>query len=236
MADEGQPAIDNERALVELVAATAACQSSPDPIEATLRDIKLPEALRDEAEARMLAPNAFANAEPDATPLLDRPEDGFVSALSITLVPRELRDRRRLAVIARPFGFVQTLKDVRIAVIAPTRYETDFASIPIWARWLISPFGKHAEPAVVHDWLYALGEPGDVAGRRQADDVFRLALRGAGVSIIKRNIMHWAVRIGGGGAYGQDSEFRFRRMRDLTVITPPPVRAAYRRTIARRPR
>ncbi len=186
----------------------------------------------EEAKARMAPPGAFEAAQPDASALLERPEDGFVSALSIVLIPSELREGRRVAAIARPFGFVKTLGQIRVAVVAPARYETDFASIPPFARWLISPFGRHAEAAVIHDWLYAIGEPGDRQARKTADRAFRMALRSVRVGFFVRSIMHWSVRLAGGGSFGQPSEFRFRRLGDLSLIEPPPDRMPYLRTVA----
>ena len=169
---------------------------------------------------------------PDAAQFLDRSEDGFISALAIIVVPRDLRDERRLAVISRPFGYVRTVGDTRFAVVAPLRFVTDFASIPGWARWLISSFGKHAEAAVIHDWLYTIGTPGNEAERERADDLFRVALDDLGVDPIRRNLMHRAVRIGGKKAFGNAAEFRFRHLDTLDPVEPRPTAEPYLRTFA----
>ena len=47
-------------------------------------------------------------------------------------------------------------------------FETDFASIPRWARWLIPTIGKHNIAALLHDWMYEK----QVGNRKFADDQF----------------------------------------------------------------
>lgn len=93
-------------------------------------------------------------------------------------------------------------------VSVPFNFVTDFASIPWWARWLISPFGRHAKAAVIHDWLYALAPSRD-RDRRWCDDVFRDAMLELGVHPIHAAIMWAAVRIGGKRNYGAPGEWLF---------------------------
>jgi hypothetical protein len=156
--------------------------------------------------------------------LFDVDDDGFISALAITLIPRELKaGSRRIAAVAQPFGFVARIsRKERIAVITPTGYVTDFASIPRAVHFLISPFGKHAEAAVIHDWLYTMGERGDRKGRLRADRAFVKALRLLEVDWFKRQIMFWAVRMGGAGGYALPEDFAFRRADDLSPFKPDP--------------
>lgn len=169
--------------------------------------------------------------------LFDAKEDGFVSALAIVLVPKELKAKsRRIAAVAQPFGFVCRLNSrERLAVITPAGYVTDFASIPKQVQFLISPFGKHAEAAVVHDWLYTLGKRGDTKGRRMADKAFVRALRLLEVNWLKRQIMYWAVRLGGAGGYGLPGDFAFRRIEDLSILDPLPPRDPFMNTFAAMP-
>jgi hypothetical protein len=228
---------EQERQLVRSISATAACRASSDPVEKTLEDIHADP----ETQARVMAGlggQAFELTRdiPDASVFIDRPADGFIDALAIIVVPGAFREARRIAVILRPFAFVQTVAKGRIAVVAPQRYVTDFASIPAWARWAIAPFGRHAEAAVIHDWLYALGGKKDRAARKRADDIFRLALGNLGVGIIRRNLMHRAVRFGGKKAFGNESEMNFRRLDDLAPIVPPPEKAPFQPTVFFRPR
>jgi hypothetical protein len=164
-----------------------------------------------------------------ASTLFEIEKDGFVSALAILLVPHVLKEgSRRVAVVAQPFGFVCKLGSrERLAVVVPASYVTDFASIPKAVHFIISPFGKHAEAAVVHDWLYTLGKPGDRKGRRIADKAFVKALRLLDVNWFKRQIMFWAVRFGGGAGYGLEADFTFRNLEDLSVLDPPPAREPF---------
>lgn len=221
-------ATPEEEALIDQVSTSAAIAAGSEAAGHVLRDIETVRPLK----TPLVMPEAAGGTVPNATPLLFRPDDGFIMALAVRLVPDEMQDGRRLAVITEPFAFVHHVGALRVAVVAPVRYETDFASIPTWARWLISPFGRHAEAAVIHDWLYALGETSDRSSRRLADDLFCEALRLLGVDAVRRWLMFLAVRIGGGGAYGQAREFTFRHLEDLTPIVPPPDRGPYRRTVA----
>jgi hypothetical protein len=168
-------------------------------------------------------------AQEGARTLLDLKEDGFVSALAITLVPRVLKEgSRRVAAVAQPFGFVCKIGGrERLAVVVPSGYVTDFASIPRAVHFIISPFGKHAEAAVIHDWLYALGTPKDRKARRIADKAFVKALRLLEVSFLQRQIMYWAVRLGGAGGYGLADDFVFRSLEDLAVVDPLPAREPF---------
>ena len=173
-------------------------------------------------------------AQDGARTLFDIKDDGFVSALAITLVPRVMKEgSRRVAAVAQPFGFVCKLANrERLAVVVPAGYVTDFASIPRAVHFIISPFGKHAEAAVIHDWLYALGTPKDRKSRRTADKAFAKALKLLEVNFFKRTIMYLAVRLGGGGGYGLAEDFVFRNLEDLTVLDPLPAREPFMTSFA----
>lgn len=178
-----------------------------------------------------------------ASLLLQMAEDGFVSALAIVLIPGEVRAKsRRIAAVAQPMGFVSKVRrwlpggrSERVAVLVPPRYVTDFASIPSWAHGVIHPFGRHAEAAVVHDWLYAVGPAGDKTARLRADRTFSTALKLLGVGPLKRFVMFSAVRLGGGGAFGEAGEFNFRRLSDLKPMDPKPDPTPYKRTVTAQP-
>jgi len=93
----------------------------------------------------------------------------------------------------------------------PQFFETDFASIPGFARGYINPQGERiVGPAIVHDWLYALGGAPRDAAREKADRIFRAELKNENVNVIKRNIMYRAVKHFGGATFGTDAEMRFR--------------------------
>jgi Protein of unknown function (DUF1353) len=160
--------------------------------------------------------------------LFEENREGPITSLAIILIPDENRQNRRVAALAATFGFVAHLsKRRKIAVAAPQGYVTDFASIPGFAQWMISPFGKHSEAAVVHDWLYTLGTKGDKKGRKLADVTFKKALKLVGVGWFRRNVMYLAVRVGGGSGYGLDSDYDFRDLERLKPRDPLPDRKSF---------
>lgn len=160
--------------------------------------------------------------------LFDEDREGPITSLAIILIPDENRQNRRVAALAATFGFVAHLsKRKKIAIAVPQGYVTDFASIPGFAQWMISPFGKHSEAAVVHDWLYTLGTKGDRKGRKLADRTFKRALKIVGVGWFRRNIMYLAVRMGGGSGYGLESDYDFRDLERLKRRDPLPDRKAF---------
>ena len=135
------------------------------------------------------------------------------------------RDDRTTVVVIQPFGYINERTGRTIWV--PAGYVTDFASIPRVGRWLIPPFGRHAIAAVVHDWLYSIGEPGR---RGEADDIFRDALRELGVGVARRNIMHGAVTAFGAGGYDRAAatwDGQFMDWRTGAPLAPPAPREAF---------
>lgn len=155
-------------------------------------------------------------------------KEGPITALAIILIPEENRQNRRIAALAANFGFVAHLsRKRRIAVAVPEGYVTDFASIPGLVQWLIQPFGRHSEAAVVHDWLYTLGTPGDTRGRHLADRTFRRALHLVGVGFVRRWIMYLAVRMGGKSGYGLSSDYDFRDLVELKRRDPLPDKTTF---------
>lgn len=84
--------------------------------------------------------------------------------------------------------------------IVPTAFETDFASVPRFLHWLISPYGAYTRAAVLHDWLIVerINHP-DPALRvtsRDVDGIFRKIMAELGVGWVKRWTMWAAVRAG----------------------------------------
>jgi hypothetical protein len=177
------------------------------------------------AEASLVEDMAVAMG---AEILFEENREGPITSLAIILIPDENRENRRVAALAATFGFVAHLsKRRKIAVAAPQGYVTDFASIPGFAQWMISPFGKHSEAAVVHDWLYTLGTKGDRKNRKLADLTFKRALKIVGVGFMRRNIMYWAVRAGGASGYGLESDYDFRDLEKLKRRDPLPDRKTF---------
>lgn len=75
----------------------------------------------------------------------------------------------------------------------PSGFRTDFASVPTVFVWLIPRYGVYTKAAILHDYLCATRP----VSRKDADGIFRRALRELGVSVLRRWIMWAAVRAGG---------------------------------------
>ena len=152
------------RITANALASSKAQPDSGDPIDRAgfwPTQASPPPAAMEEAvmEASMVEDLAFYQG---ADVLFASGKEGPITALAIILIPEENRQNRRIAALAANFGFVAHLSGKRkIAVVVPEGYVTDFASIPGFVQWLIQPFGKHSEAAVIHDWLYTLGTRGD---------------------------------------------------------------------------
>lgn len=77
----------------------------------------------------------------------------------------------------------------------PECFETDLASVPGFAQWLIHTWGRHTEPAVLHDYLYKMREldPTSISAS-DADGIFRRAMFETGVPFWRRWVTWGAVR------------------------------------------
>ena len=128
----------------------------------------------------------------ELTPNMPRP-----LTVSILDKARE-REGRTTAVLVAAFGYRDDAE--KLEVVVPEQFWTDFASIPGWARAVVSPFGRHAKAAVLHDWLYAVGEPGR---KDVADRIFNNAMKELELEDWIRELMYGAVSIGGGDAYSR---------------------------------
>ncbi len=138
--------------------------------------------------------------------------------------PQE-REGRTTAVVTQSFTYAHPDSGAEISV--PEGYVTDFASIPAVARGVFPPFGRHAKAAVLHDWLYQVGEPHRKAF---ADRIFLDAMKELGVSAARRVPMYAAVRVGGGGAYARAASTwttGFGNWRTGDPMPPPGAREDY---------
>lgn len=124
---------------------------------------------------------------------------------------------RRVAVLTDDYYYCYPLTHEVIRV--PKGFETDFASIPYATSALFDPMGDNSEAAVLHDYLYAVGEPGQ---REKADSIFLDTLAAHGVDPLRRKLMYEAVRMGGGAAYGSPAEWRFVDPETQKPIKAPP--------------
>jgi len=128
--------------------------------------------------------------------------------ISLIISEREESQGRRVVVLNTGWGFVTRKsfdhKDGQMDVIPVSQnFKSDFASIPFPANRIIDPFGKHAEAAVIHDWLYALGRAKAMSenDRKFADIIFYDAMRRLEVNWLRRRVMYTAVRLGGSKAF-----------------------------------
>ena len=118
-------------------------------------------------------------------------------------------------VLVQPYVF----NDGDITYMIPAGFETDLASVPGAARWILSRAGTHAA-AVVHDYAYTnrrlicYVREADGSGRftteavskDEADELFLKHLRMTGVSSAKAQIMYPAVSLFGSAAWNHKTK------------------------------
>jgi hypothetical protein len=78
----------------------------------------------------------------------------------------------------------------------PAGYVTDFASVPRIAVWLIPRFGRYTVAAILHDRLLTDCLGVGMVTARDADRLFREALREVGTPPVRRWLMWTGVRWG----------------------------------------
>jgi len=125
-------------------------------------------------------------------------------------------EHRRVAILMADWMFCDNVTGALF--IVPKGYMTDFASIPAGIPFF-QPFGLHSEAAIAHDWLYAIGETGK---REWADKFFLAKMQALDVSVLDREAMYAAVRIGGEAAYGRADEWLKRFGNPATGERMPP--------------
>ncbi len=88
----------------------------------------------------------------------------------------------------------------------PQGYMSDNASVPFWdaVSGLVGAENVQ-EAAIIHDWLYAIGEPGR---REEADQMFLAAMKARDVNPVVRRALYLGVRWLGEAEYGSPDEWR----------------------------
>ncbi|WP_201721589.1 DUF1353 domain-containing protein [Caulobacter sp. B11] len=104
-------------------------------------------------------------------------------------------------------------------IVVPRWYVTDFASVPWYGQGFVDPQGPTARAAIIHDWLYAIGEPGK---RDEADAIFLRAMLRYGVPPFQANIAYQAVRAGGEKGYGLAGDWWFIDPKRQELRQPAP--------------
>lgn len=100
---------------------------------------------------------------------------------------------------------IREVDAVRFEVVEPLEYSgrhetftvgrgfsTDLASVPRALVWLFPRYGAYSRAAILHDFLWRT----NAVPRRDADGLFRRAMRELGVSFPRRWAMWGAVRLG----------------------------------------
>jgi hypothetical protein len=80
--------------------------------------------------------------------------------------------------------------------VVPAGTLTDFASVPRVFAWLVPQYGRYTAAAVLHDHLVRVERPAGRISPRDADGLFRRAMRELGVPFLQRWFMWGAVRLG----------------------------------------
>jgi hypothetical protein len=127
------------------------------------------------------------------------------------------KEGRKLFALGAEFPYCDA-KTGRVIVV-PKWYVTDFASVPWYGQEVIDPQGPTARAAIVHDWLYTIGEPGK---RQEADETFYRAMIAFGVDQFHAKLAFDAVRAGGQAGYGLKGDWLFIDPARQDQIQPPP--------------
>lgn len=118
----------------------------------------------------------------------------FTSDLIVRVTSKQIRGRS-VFIIEREFEYaVGSLEYPTDIIRVPVGYETDFVSIPVWARLFINNVHR-AKAAVIHDRLLSAIDAGDTHYTpKEADRILREALGVLGAGVIERNLYYRAVR------------------------------------------
>jgi hypothetical protein len=103
----------------------------------------------------------------------------------------------------------------RECFVVPAGERTDFASVPRPFVWFIPRYGRYTKAAILHDHLCRLSHEGRFH-RREADAVFRQAMRTENVAFLRRWIMWAAVRLAALGS----ADGRKQWWRDAPIVIP----------------
>jgi hypothetical protein len=106
----------------------------------------------------------------------------------------------------------QNYKPVRV----PRGFVTDLASVPRAFWSILTPTGRYAYAAVVHDYLYWTQE----RSRRDADEIFRIAMEDAKTPTATLLTLYNAVRAVGGLAWDANKNAKNRGERRIIQCAP----------------
>jgi hypothetical protein len=109
--------------------------------------------------------------------------------------------------------------DANRAVSVPIGFVTDLASIPSLFWSILPRTAAYSYPAIVHDYLY-WAQPCE---RKEADDIFNLAMSDVQVDTPKRLSIYQAVRLAGGTAWAANTGAKARGERRILKLFPTDV-------------
>lgn len=88
-------------------------------------------------------------------------------------------------------------------ITVPTGFITDFASIPRGLWNVFPPLGPWARAAIIHDYLYCSNGQSGKYSKKQADHIFKEAMKVLSVPAWQREIMYRAVVMFGARGWGK---------------------------------
>ena len=97
--------------------------------------------------------------------------DRYPSALSVTVRRYKPNGKRYELNLKARFRIIDTNSSFTRIVEVPSKFETDFASVPQIFHSIIGPVGKWVIAALLHDYLYSKQFEGNIS-REQADAFF----------------------------------------------------------------
>jgi len=118
-----------------------------------------------------------------------RERNSFKTPLDVRVV-----DGGKRFMLLHQFTYRWKYRGLTVVISVPVGFVTDFASIPRIFRIIIPKLGRWNKAAVLHDFIYQIGHS---ITRKMADRCFLGAMRDLGVAKWQRNLMYWAVRVGG---------------------------------------
>lgn len=118
-------------------------------------------------------------------------------------------------------GYSGQLQRFEVPIDSPT----DFASVPRMFVWLLPRYGRYTKAAILHDYLWRIAVPAGHLSLRDADGIFRRAMRELGVPFLRRWIMWSAVRLGALKKGGATADWwrEFPRVLLVSLVVVPVV-------------
>lgn len=92
----------------------------------------------------------------------------------------------------------------QLRIVIPEGFVTDYASIPKNLQGFLRSQDRYSRAALIHDYLYW----SQLCSRKQADNLFLIAMMESEVPLLKRQPIYQAVRVGGWKAWNDNAAER----------------------------